>query len=75
MTFTTTDNKFVKLYKGDMDFMMTDGIRLVPRATIEISSMCPSSLMIQLQDAVAKGYIKPVAYAREESYIWEQLKK
>ena len=74
MTFTTTDKKFVKLTNGDTDFMMTDGIKMVPRATIEISLMCPSNLMIQIQDAMAKGYITPVAYAREESYMWEKLK-
>ena len=75
MTFTETKQKFVRLKKGDTDFIMTDGIKLVPRAIIEISSMCPTNLMIQIQDAMAKGYIKPVAYAREESYMWEQLKK
>ena len=75
MTVTETKQKFLKLTNGDTDFMMTDGIKMVPRATIEISLMCPTNLMIQFQDAIAKGYIKAVAYAREDSYMWEQLKK
>ena len=75
MTFTETKQKFVKLKKGDTDFMMTDGIKMVPRASVEFSTMCPPMLMIQVNDAIAKGYINPVAYAREDSYIWEQLKK
>ena len=75
MTLKTIDQKFVKLKNGDTDFMMTDGVKLVPRACIEFSSMCPPMLMIQVNDAIAKGYINPVAYAREDSYMWEQLKK
>lgn len=75
MIVNESKQKFLKLTNGDTDFMMTDGIKLVPRATIEISLMCPSNLMIQIQDAMAKGYIKAVAYVREESYMWEQLKK
>ena len=67
MTFTETKQKFVRLKKGDTDFVMTDGIKLIPRASVEFSSRCPPMLMIQIQDAMAKGYVNIVAYAREDS--------
>lgn len=73
MTITQPENRFVKVVRGDDNFMMTDGIKLVPRAAVEFSNMCPSSLIIQVQDAIAKGYIKPVAYVKTKELFWEVL--
>lgn len=69
-----TSVRVKKFTRGDNDFMFShDGITLTPRAAVEFSSLCPSSLIIQVQDAIAKGYIKPIAYMTEKEYVWEKL--
>lgn len=74
VTVTITTVNVKKLTRGDSDFMFShDGITLTPRASVEFSSMCPSSLIIQVQDAIAKGYIKPIAYMTDREYVWEKL--
>ena len=61
MTFTQPENRFKEIRPGDEYFNMTDGIKIVPRACIEFSVLCPTNLIVQVQDAMAKGLIKPVA--------------
>lgn len=62
------------LRRGDSDFMFShDGMTLTPRAGLEYSAMCPTNLVIQVQDAMAKGLITPVAYMRESEYVWDKL--
>jgi hypothetical protein len=75
MTIVQPENRFVKVVRGDDNFMMTDGIKLVPRACVEFSELCPSNLILQVQDAIAKGYIKPVAYVKTKELLWEVLEQ
>lgn len=68
----------MKYYQIDSDnahWFMTDGVRLIPRASIEISSKCPKDLILHLSTAIASGYIKPVAYMSEKEYVWATLEK
>lgn len=73
MNFTTPEKTFKKLKRGEPDFMLNDGIQIVPRAAIEFSELCPTSLILQVQDAISKGWIRPVAYMKENEYVWEKL--
>lgn len=75
MTITQPENRFVKVVRGDDNFMMTDGIKMVPRASIEFSELCPGNLILQVQDAIAKGLIKPVAYVKTKELFWEVLEQ
>lgn len=70
---TPSKTSFVKITQGDADFMMTDGITLMPRANIEISDVCPSSLKMAIHRAMADGYIKCVAHVKEKDYMWEKI--
>lgn len=65
----------IKLLKSkDKDFTFSpDGITLVPRASIEISELCPTSMKLMIHRAIADGYLTPVAYMKESEYVWEQL--
>jgi flavoprotein len=72
-TFTTTGNTFKKIKRGEADFLMTDGIKLVPRATIEISQCCPDNYKSLINECVEHGWLRPVAYMKESEYIWEKL--
>ena len=75
MTFTTNEIKFKKIKQGEADFLMTDGIKLVPRATIEISQRCPSNYASLIQECIGHGWLKPVAYTKESEYVWEKIQE
>jgi len=73
MTFTTPENRFKEIKQDDAHFRMTDGIRIVPRAAIEISKSCPHNYKLILSDCIDKGWVMPVAYVKESDYVWEVL--
>lgn len=73
MTYTTSGTTFKEIKQGDSDFMMTDGIKLVPRAAIKISQRCPSNYASLIQECMNHGWLKPVAYMKESEYVWEKL--
>jgi hypothetical protein len=73
ITFTTTGKIFKEIKQGDPDFTMTDGIKLVPRAGIEISQRCPSNYARMITECINHGWIKPVAYMKDSEYVWEKL--
>lgn len=66
---------FKKVTAGDPLFRMSEGLMLCNRAGIEISANCPTYLGEQLRHAIQAGWVKPVAYLREEEYTWETLKE
>jgi hypothetical protein len=73
MTFVVNDTNFREIRQGDDDFYITDGVKIVPRAYIEISDMCPANMSLTIQRAMADGYLKTVACVKEKDYVWEKL--
>jgi hypothetical protein len=73
MIFTTTGTTFKEIQQGDPDFTMTDGIKLVPRAGLEISKNCPREYKLILVECINNGWLKPVSYIKESEYVWEKL--
>jgi hypothetical protein len=73
MTLTFPEKTFKKIKQGDPDFYMNDGIKVVPRATIEISQRCPDNYKSLINECVEHGWIRPVAYMKESDYVWEKL--
>jgi hypothetical protein len=66
----------VTLRPGHEDFSFSpDGIKLVPRAAIEISQRCPSNYASLIAECISHGWIKPIAHMRETEYTMELLKK
>jgi hypothetical protein len=74
-TFTTntTGITFKEIQQGDPDFTMTDGIKLVSRASFNISQNCPKEYRMIILECMNNGWIKPVAYIKESDYVWEKL--
>lgn len=66
---------FKQIRAGDPLFRMSDGFVLCDRAGIEISENCPTNFSNQVLHAIQAGWIKPIAYLREEEYTWESLKE
>jgi hypothetical protein len=74
--FITSQKTYKKLYAGHKDFTFSpDGITLVPRASLEILTQCPDSVRDQIQWAMAKGWLQPVANLPDNELMWENLKK
>lgn len=73
MTFVTNDNKIREIRQGDDDFYISDGVKISPRAYIEISDLCPANMSLMIQRAMADGYLKTVACVKERDYMWEKL--
>jgi len=72
-TFTTTGTIFKEIQQRDPDFIMTDGIKLVPRAAFKISQRCPDNYASLIAECINHGWLKPVAYVKESDYVWEKL--
>jgi len=47
--------------QGDPSFMFQDGLTLVPRAMLEITSDCPTQIRNHIVWAFDKGYLKCMA--------------
>jgi hypothetical protein len=64
------------LRAGDADFTFSpDGIKLVPRASFEISDHCPREYRLIIAECINKGWIKPVSHMRDLEYTMELLRK
>ena len=71
----SNNNVTIKTIKqGDSDFHFShDGITLTPRASLEISQVCPAHMRMMIEQAIVNGYLRPVAYLREDEFVWEKL--
>jgi hypothetical protein len=75
MTFTQPENRFREIRPGDDHFMMTDGIKLVPRASLEFSSDCPKKYIDIIARCYENGWIKTVAHVKTKELFWEVLEQ
>lgn len=73
MTFTVSKPTTKRLYRGQSGFSLIDGVKLVPRAEIEILDQCPTSVRDQIHYAIAKGWLQVVANVRDEELVWDKL--
>lgn len=74
--FNTNSKPYRKIYPGQQHFHFSpDGVKLVPRASIEILDQCPPAMRDTISYAFAKGYIQPVANMPDEEYMWQELKQ
>ena len=57
------------------DFMITDekGVMGIPRASFELSPMCPENYKQVIDECIRNGWLKSVAHMKESEWIWEQL--
>lgn len=75
MTFTSPKVKIKTISRDDSMFYIKGDITVTPRAGFEISKSCPREYRLILSECIDKGWLKPVAYMRDDEYIWEQLKE
>jgi hypothetical protein len=64
------------LRQSDPDFTFSpDGVKIVPRASFEISQRCPENYRSLIQECIGHGWLKPVAHMRDTEYTMELLRK
>lgn len=74
MTLYANSKPYRKIYAGEKHFHFSpDGIKIVPRVSMEIIDKCPANIRDTLAYAFAKGYVQPVVNMPEEEYMWHEL--
>lgn len=74
MNIVTTRSTYQVVRPNDSEFHFSpDGFFLVGRAGFEISCSCPDRYKDIIADYINRGWLKPVAYMRDEEYTWEKL--
>ena len=68
-------NKIKTVKQGDRLWHIKHGLYYCPRAGFEISTDCPKEYRMVLQECITMGWINPVAYMRDDEYVWEELKE
>jgi hypothetical protein len=61
------------LRKGDHKFMITDGHVVSPRAGFELNRLMPSEYKLIINECIANGWLKPVAFMKGSEYTFECL--
>ncbi len=74
MTFKVHRSQIKMIRPGDPNFRITDGLITSNRAGFEISKSCPAEYRSIMQQAMAAGWIKPVAYVTERELLFIGLK-
>ena len=75
MTYTVAKG-YKMIRPGDSLFTFSpNGVTLVPRASLEISSNCPSDFRHIIQQAHQNGWLKAVANMRDPEYTMELLRQ
>ena len=75
MNLSVSNEKVLEIKQGDKRFKFTSGLVEYPRAAILVTDECPARIRLELQQWVSNGWITPVAYVRENEYVWEKLKE
>jgi hypothetical protein len=75
VTETKLSPKVLEIKQGDKGFKFISGYVEYPRAAILVTDECPARVRLDLQQYVSNGWITPVAYVKEDEYMWEKLKE
>ena len=75
MIYTALDKKVKQIKTGDRLWHIKQGLYLVPRAGFEIKKECPNTYAEVIRECINRGWLQPVAYMREDEYMWEELKE
>ena len=75
MSYTIHQSTTRRIYRGQADFHIIDGVKMVPRAEVLVLEQCPSNIRDMVNYAIAKGWIQPVANVRDDELVWEKLAK
>lgn len=75
MTFIATKSRIKTIKQGDRLWNIHDGLVVFPRAGFEIKKECPNTYRDVIAECVNRGWLVPVAYMRDDEYVWEKLRE
>jgi len=76
MSFDTSlRSKIRTINMNDSDFMLQDGYIISPRAGLEIDKSCPREYRMIITECLNNGWLKPVAYVKDNELFWEEFEK
>lgn len=61
------------IMKKDADFVMQDGLVVVPRAGFMINTQCPQSYQTVIMECINNGWLEPVAHVRDFELMMDRL--
>jgi hypothetical protein len=67
--------KIRSIRSDDIDWLMDDGIKLVPRSALEITSECPEAYKQIIAECVHRGWLRTIAYQYKHEEFMEKLAK
>ena len=72
---TETSFRIKTILFGEPGFIMHDkrGFSIIPRASFELSPMCPENYKQVIDECIRNGWLKSVAHMKESEWIWEEL--
>ena len=73
MSITAPEVRFKEISPGDEHFMMTDGLKVIPRASLMIKDGCPNYFKTIIAKAYNEGWLVPVANVKTKELFWEVL--
>jgi hypothetical protein len=73
--FKISQPKIKTIKRNDSMFYIKGNITITPRAGFEVSKSCPREYGLILAECIDRGWIQPVAYMRDDEYMWESLKE
>ena len=73
MNFTEPEKRFKSIQPGDEHFMMNDGLKVVPRASLMIKNNCPDYFRTIIAQAYNEGWLVPVANVKTKELFWEVI--
>ena len=68
-------SKIRTINMNDSDFMLRDGYIISPRAGLEIDKSCPREYIMIIRECLNNGWLKPVAYVKDNELFWEEFEK
>ena len=73
--FKSEPSKLRTIKKGDPKWIITDGLVASPRAGFEISNDCPNQYKDIISICINMGWLKPIAFVKDNELFWEELGK
>ena len=73
MNVTLHKSRIKTIHREDPDFKMIDGFAMVPRAGFHVLPECPKNYRDVIMECINHGWLKPVAYVRDNELLWDQL--
>ena len=75
MNINSTSNLIREIRPGDPDWFIIDGLKIAPRAGLEICGSIPYEYKLIITECINKGWVRPIAHQYLHEDLIEKLTK